>query len=251
MDINEFFQKHNKVALAFSGGVDSSYLLLAGIACYADIKPYYVKSQFQPEFEMKDALHLAGILGVEPEIIKLDVLGCDMITSNPSDRCYHCKSHIMSEIKKHAAIDGYDVIIDGTNASDKTDDRPGMKALQELGILSPLRECGLTKQEIRHRSKNACLFTWNKPAYACLATRVTAGEKITSDKLQKIEKSEEYLFSLGFSDFRVRVTQNVAALQFTSDQIVRARKCFDEISTKLSEYFPVIQIDPAGRGETI
>ena len=189
MNINEFFNEHKKVALAFSGGADSAYLLYAAVKCGADIAPYFVKSQFQPEFERNDAHRLAEQLGVGLHEISVDVLQFDEVTDNPPDRCYYCKRRIMGAIRAAAAADGYDTLIDGTNASDDGSDRPGIKVLKEQNILSPLKLCGITKSEVRARSHEAGLFTWNKPAYACLATRVPAGEKISGEKLEAVEKS--------------------------------------------------------------
>ena len=137
MKLNEFFDEHKKVALAFSGGADSAYLLFAAVACGADVQPYYVKSQFQPEFEHEDARKLAKQLGVTLCEINVDVLQFDEVTANPANRCYYCKKRIMGAIRAAAKADGYDTIIDGTNASDDGGDRPGMKVLAEENILSP------------------------------------------------------------------------------------------------------------------
>lgn len=251
MKLQDFFKEHPKTALAYSGGVDSAYLLYAGLACGGDIRPYYVKSQFQPEFERRDALRLAESLGVEPVVLSLDVLTCPEIASNPENRCYHCKRRIMETIRKAAAGDGYTLILDGTNASDQVSDRPGMRALKEAGVLSPLRLCGLEKAEIRSLSKEAGLFTWDKPAYACLATRIPAGEKIGREKLEKIEKSEDLLFSLGFSDFRVRLRGEAALMQFTAEQLPQARARFGEIEKLLGQYFDRISIDTEERKNSL
>ena len=137
--------------------------------------------------------------------LELDVLCEDAIAANPADRCYFCKRRIFGAICTAAAADGYPVVLDGTNASDDRGDRPGMRALEQAHVLSPLRLCGLTKAEVRRRSKAAGLFTWDKPAYACLATRVPTGELITAEKLRAVERSEAYLFALGFTDLRVRL----------------------------------------------
>ena len=207
MELKDFFEKHRRVALAFSGGVDSSYLLYAAQK-YADkVRAYYVKSVFQPTFEYEDALRLAGQLKADLCVITIDVLADDKVTSNPSDRCYYCKQRIFSKILEQAKSDGFTDLLDGTNASDSSDDRPGMKALKEMKVLSPLRECGLTKARIRELSKEAGLFTWNKPAYACLATRIPSGTQITAQKLEKTERAEAFLMSLGFKDFRVRMME--------------------------------------------
>ena len=250
MTLEEFFEEHPKLALAFSGGVDSSYLMYAASRCGADVAAYYVKSQFQPEFELRDAIELARKLGVRMRFIEQDIVSCAEVTANPPDRCYYCKKHIMGAIRREAGAGGYDTIIDGTNASDDDGERPGMKALAEEDILSPLRLCGMTKEEIRRRSENAGLFTWNKPANACLATRIPTGEKITVQKLTAVEKSESYLFSLGFTDFRVRLRDGGALLQFTKKQHSRAQAEFEAIKAELSKYFAVIRLDPQIREES-
>lgn len=213
MTLKQFFQQHPRIALAFSGGVDSAYLLYAAARYHADIKAYYVKTAFQPQFEYEDAQKLADQLHVPMETIHLDVLSDEKITANPANRCYFCKKRIMSAITAAAVRDSFPVIIDGTNASDEVSDRPGYQALQELCVLSPLRLCGLTKQDIRHLSEEAGLFTHNKPAYACLATRIPTGSVITSALLERTERSEEFMKQLGFSDFRIRTKNDAAVIQ--------------------------------------
>lgn len=156
----------------------------------------------------------------------------------------------MGAIRREAGADGYDTIIDGTNASDDDGERPGMKALAEENILSPLRLCGMTKEEIRRRSENAGLFTWNKPAYACLATRIPTGEKITVQKLTAVEQSESYLFSLGFTDFRVRLRDGGALLQFTEKQHGKAENELEAIKAELSRLFDTVKLDPKARIES-
>lgn len=247
MELQEFFALHPKAALAFSGGVDSAYLLYAALKCGADVQPYYVKSQFQPQFEYKDAERLCRELVVEMRVINLDILSDERITANPENRCYYCKKRIMAAICAAAGRDGYALIIDGTNASDSGSDRPGMRALSEGGVLSPLRICGLSKGEIRARSKAAGLFTHDKPAYACLATRIPIGEEINAAKLEAVEKSEDFLFSLGFTDFRVRLRDGGALLQFTAEQQPRAAACFEEIERGLRPQFAVIKLDSRAR----
>ena len=219
MTIREFFSYHPRVALGFSGGVDSSFLLWAAKSCGADIRAYYVSTAFQPAFEREDALRLAASLGVVPEIIELDILSCQEVTANPPDRCYHCKKRIFGAVAQRAMEDGYSVLIDGTNASDDASDRPGMRALKELQVLSPLRMCGLTKEEIRKQSKEAGLFTWDKPAYACLATRTQAGEQLTAENLHRTEEAEAALYELGFSDFRIRHRGDDAMIEVTLAQM--------------------------------
>ena len=247
MKLKTFFKENPRVALAFSGGVDSSYLLYAGLHYGADIRPYFIKTAFQPHFEFEDARLLTKQLGVKLHEIEIDILHSQTIVSNTFDRCYHCKSVLFGELKMHAFSDGYEVIIDGTNASDDETGRPGMRAMQELSICSPLRECGLTKDEIRRLSKEAKLLTWNKPAYACLATRVPTGISLTAEMLGRIEKAENALFKLGFRDFRVRVFSEAARIQVRSEDMAKAIELANEIRNVLKPCFQVVLLDLESR----
>lgn len=243
MDLQAFFEECPKVALGFSGGVDSAYLLYAATACKAQVKPYFVKTQFQPAFELEDARRLCDQLGVELTVLELDVLTVPHVAENGPDRCYHCKRALFGRLREQALADGYTVLIDGTNASDDAGDRPGMRALGELSVRSPLRECGITKAEVRRLSKEAGLFTWNKPAYACLATRVPTGETIREEILQKVEGAEDALFRLGFSDLRVRVFHGAARLQLPGDQFAKAVGCRKELLATLAPWFDTVLLD--------
>ena len=245
--IKELFEVNNKVAVAFSGGVDSAYLLYAAVKAGADVRAYYVKSVFQPAFEFEDARKLAEQINCTLSVIEADVLSDKRVKTNPPDRCYYCKQHIMSAITEAARNDGCDVVCDGTNASDDADDRPGFRALREYGIRSPLRECGLTKADIRKASKEAGLTTWNKPAYACLATRILTGEMITEEKLRITEKAENILYGMGFRDFRVRMRGENALVQLTERQLAEAFACEKEISEALSGLYGEVKIDGSPR----
>lgn len=248
MTLEEFFRGNPKVALGFSGGVDSSYLLYAGLQCGAEVRPYFAKTAFQPAFELDDARRFARQVGAEVTVLNCDIFRNEAVAENPPDRCYHCKTALFGMLKERAARDGYAVLIDGTNASDDAADRPGMAALRELGVRSPLRECGLTKAEIRRQSKEAGLFTWNKPAYACLATRVPAGQRLTEELLARVEQAEGVLFQLGFEDFRVRVFHDAARLQLTTKDFPRAVELKDEIRARLSPWFETVLLDLKARG---
>lgn len=243
MELKDFFSKYPRVALAFSGGVDSAYLLSEAVDYAEEVRAYYVKTIFQPDFEWEDAQRLAEDLNVDLKVISLDLTGEEKIVSNPPNRCYYCKRRIFSAIQKEAALDGFSVLLDGTNASDQVDDRPGMKVLNELHVLSPLRLCGLTKEEIRHRSKEKGLFTWNKPAYACLATRIPSGQRIQVEDLQQTEMAEDYLFQLGFSDFRVRNLDGKAKLELREEDLPRLLAHREEIIQKLGKYYHVVLLD--------
>lgn len=249
MELREFFEKNPKVAIAFSGGVDSAYLLCAAKAHGAEVRAYYVKSPFQPEFEQEDARRLARELSADMVIIPLDVLSDPVIVSNPADRCYHCKKRIFNAICEAASKDGFMLILDGTNASDDPGDRPGMRALRELSVVSPLRDCGLTKADVRRLSKEAGLFTHDKPAYACLATRIPTGEPITREKLEITEKAEAYLSSLGLKDFRIRYLNGSAKLQLTKNDMAKAVDMAHEINLELKKYYSSVLLDMEVRNE--
>ena len=247
MTLEQFFQENPRCALGFSGGVDSAYLLYAGVKAGADIRPYFIKTAFQPAFELADAQKLAAGLGAEVTVLELDALADPRVAANPADRCYYCKQNLFRTLKERAIADGYPVLLDGTNASDEAGDRPGMRALAELSVRSPLRECGLTKDEIRARSREAGLFTWDKPAYACLATRVPAGETITVDILARVEGAEDALFRLGYTDFRVRVFHSAARLQLPRGQMERAVREAENIQAALKPYLTPVLLDLEGR----
>lgn len=243
MNLQEFFHENKKAALAFSGGADSAYLLYAAANSGAEVRAYYVKSVFQPEFELEDARRLAEELGADMRVLEADVLSVPEVGANPADRCYHCKKMMFSLIADAAKADGFSVLMDGTNASDDAGDRPGMRALRELAVRSPLRECGMTKEEIRRLSREAGLFTWDKPAYACLATRIPAGTEITPEKLERTKQAENILFSMGFKDFRVRMLGDCARLQLPADQIPGILEKRQEILEKLKKYYTGVLLD--------
>ena len=269
--LEQFFKENPKVALGFSGGVDSSYLLYAGLQSKANIRAYYVNTAFQPGWELQDAYKLARHLEAELTVIEMNVLGNEKVLANPANRCYYCKVEIFTTLQQQALADGFTLVIDGTNASDDASDRPGMKALTELSVRSPLREAGITKDDVRDLSKEAGLFTWDKPAYACLATRIPTGQVITADLLHRIEKSEDALFELGFTDFRVRIMEgaitdtakgaardaargatgdsmgDAAKLQLPEDQMGAAINKKDDIVKALKPYFKSVLLDLEGR----
>ena len=230
--MEQFFTAHPRCALGFSGGVDSSYLLAAGREYGAEVRPYYVRTVFQPRFELEDARRLCRELGAELTVLDCDILSVPCVADNPPDRCYYCKRAIFTLIRSHAAAEGYMTLIDGNNASDDASDRPGMRAVSELGVLSPLRLCGITKAEVRRRSEELGLFTASKPAYACLATRVP---------------SEDALRAMGFSDLRVRLTPDGARLELPPEQIGRAAAMREDILAALGGDFRRLVLDLKGR----
>ena len=248
MELDNFLKLHSKVAVAFSGGVDSSYLLYAAKSAGCDVHAYFIKSQFQPQFELDDARRLSDFLEVPLTVGTVDSLADKNISNNPADRCYHCKNTIFSMIRELAKADGYSVIFDGTNADDDESDRAGMRALREMKVLSPLQECGLTKSKIRQLSLEAGLFTHDKPSYACLATRIPTGTIITNELLAQIENSEDILFKMGFTDFRIRVIPpDNAKLQVPESQWLEVAERRKDILLALKGYFTNVMLDLSTR----
>lgn len=249
MELTDFFKDYPKVAIAFSGGVDSAYLVYAASKYAKEMQAYYVKTAFQPEFELADAERLAEELGLKMRVIPLDILTEEGIISNPKDRCYYCKRQIFGNIISQAKEDGFNILLDGTNASDDAGDRPGMKALSELEVLSPLRMCGITKGEVRRLSREAGLFTWDKLAYACLATRIVTGQRIDEESLVRTEKAENYLFQLGFRDFRVRTVGEMAKIQVTNNDINLLVDNREKILEQLGKMYKSVCLDLEVRSE--
>lgn len=243
MEISAFFREHPQAAIAFSGGVDSAYLLYCAARYAARVRAYYVQTAFQPEFERRDARALAAQLGVELTVLEEDVLADPQVLENSPRRCYYCKRRLFRRLTEEARADGFSLVLDGTNASDDLSDRPGVQALRELGVRSPLRECGMTKQEIRRRSQQAGLFTFDKPAYACLATRIPTGEMITEEKLDRTQWAEDHLFSLGLRDFRVRLWQDAARIQICQEDIPVLAAHREEIVETLKHRYSGVVLD--------
>lgn len=236
-DLRRFFEENLRPALAYSGGTDSTYLLYAARECGADVRAYLVQSQFQTESEIDDAIDTAEALGVEPLLRLCDVL-VSPIAENPPDRCYHCKVRVFEASRDSADTDGRTLIIDGTNASDDPAERPGMRALEELGIVSPLRLCGLTKTDIRRLSKEAGLPTWDRPSNSCLATRIPAGTAITQDLLFRTDCSEKNLRELGLREFRVKTSEDGARLETVPSERAFVETHKAEIERILLKYYP-------------
>ncbi len=184
--------------------MDSAYLLYAAAEAGCDVKAYYISTVLQPQFELDDVKKFAYLTQAPITIEKINVLMDADVVKNSIDRCYYCKKAIFTRLWELARADGFDMLCDGTNATDDASERAGMRALAELGVRSPLRECGLSKKEVRRLSCEAGLFTHDKPSYACLATRFPTGTEITEDLLTKVEQAEYALHKLGFSDFRIR-----------------------------------------------
>ncbi|MGC8970724.1 MAG: ATP-dependent sacrificial sulfur transferase LarE [bacterium] len=227
MSIEERFERLRKlirdlksVAVAFSGGVDSTFLLkVAHMELGDNAIGITVDSIIHPKWEIESAKEIARMIGVRHIVLNVDVSNEENIIMNPLDRCYHCKLIVFSMIRETAKEYGIENIADGSNADDIGDYRPGMRALRELGILSPLMEVGLRKQEIRELSKELGLPTWNKPALACLATRIPYNTRITERLLNMIEEGENFLRGLGVTQVRLRHIDNLAKIEVLSEDM--------------------------------
>ena len=248
MELRDFFKTHPRCALGFSGGTDSAYLLAEALRLGAEVKPFFVRTAFQPELEAADAARLCAALGVELTVIEYGILSHENVRENGPERCYHCKKALFSLICDRAAAEGLGTVIDGTNASDDVGGRPGWRAMGELGVLSPLRMCGIGKDEVRRRSRELGLFTADKCAYACLATRVPTGMEIRPEDLRRIERAEEALAAMGFYDFRCRLTpEGFARIELRDGQLERGFELRREICAALGADFLRVTLDLKGR----
>lgn len=238
MKIDEYLKQFNNVTVAFSGGVDSAVLLFLAKKYCKSVNAVFIKSAFQPRFELEDAEKAAKDIGVDLKVISIDVLKDTDIISNSADRCYYCKRSIMLEVSKYALASSCDTIFDGTNASDDITDRAGTRALSELGVLSPLRICGLDKAQIRAIARDNGIFVHSKPSYACLATRIPKGMMITQGLLNKTEMIENEMFGEGFTDFRVRyVTVDIAKVQLSARDMSLLNHQGKRLDDILKKYF--------------
>ena len=247
MTLAEFFSGYKNVGIALSGGVDSIYLMYEAVSCGANVRAYFVKTEFQPESELRDAAKVAEELSVPLCVIGFSALGDENIVKNGADRCYFCKRGMMEKIAAAAHEDGCEIICDGTNASDDVSERPGFRALRELSVISPLRICGLTKKEIRNNARIAEITVWDKPSYSCLATRIKQGEEICEEKILRVNEAEKALFSVGFSNFRVRVSEGQATLELSKKDTLRFFKNRKKIGTMMQKYFDLVIVEPEAR----
>jgi uncharacterized protein len=229
----EWFHRFDSALVAYSGGVDSTYVLYTAHRVFGD-KALGVSSfsETVPQIQKDYALDNAKIIGASYEIIFTQEMQKEEFRTNRTDRCFHCKDELYGVLKNLAQQRQFDVIVDGTNADDVSDFRPGRKAAELHGVRSPLVEIGMSKQDIRIRSRLAGLTTWNIPASACLSSRIPHQSMITLEKLRTVENGEDFLRSLGFRQLRVRHHDQIVRIELAPDELKRVweEQLFDKIT---------------------
>jgi uncharacterized protein len=247
-ELKQYISKYNSAIIAFSGGVDSTFLAKVSAEVLGqNVLLVTATSSTYPFYELEEAKLLASELKIKHKVIVSEEIDIPGFADNPPDRCYYCKTELFKKIIFIAKELNYEVVFDGSNKDDENDFRPGKKALKELNIISPLAELNFSKEEIRKYSKLLGLKTAEKPSYACLASRFPYGEKITAEKLERVGKSELKIRNLGFNTFRVRSHGNLARLEFAEQEIEKAwtlRKNLEKICK--DEGFVFVCIDTTG-----
>ncbi|MGF7186539.1 uncharacterized protein GGQ84_002656 [Desulfitispora alkaliphila] len=248
--LKEILTEMETVVVAYSGGVDSTFLLkVAADVLGENVLGVTSASETISNRELADAENFIKLIGASHEIIYTDELNDHSFNSNPVNRCYYCKKELFSKLLEIAKARGFKYVVDGANHDDRGDFRPGITAGRELGVRSPLQEASLTKDDIRILSKRLGLPTWNKPAKACLSSRFPYGEQITPTKITQVEEAENFLDDLGFSQFRVRHHGPLARIELLSEEIALAMDINnrEKIIAKLKDLgFSYVTIDMQG-----
>ncbi len=239
-----------RVVVAYSGGVDSTFLLKVAHGCLGDgVLAVVGRSKTMPERELRFALDTAREIGVRCEVVDTEELGQSDFTSNSINRCYFCKKELFGKLNAVASREGIAWVADGSNLDDTGDYRPGLEAARRLGVRSPLIEAGMTKEDVRALSRRAGLATWSKPSMACLSSRLPFGSEITREKLAVIEEAENFLQDLGFKEIRVRHHGEIARVEVNRGQISRlaSQAIREQVVSKLKSLgFKYITVDLAG-----
>ncbi|KPV40915.1 ATP-dependent sacrificial sulfur transferase LarE [Alicyclobacillus ferrooxydans] len=247
--LQERLKELQSVAIAFSGGVDSSFLLFAALNALGreNVLAVTADSETYPERERDAAIALAHELGAKHIVLHTSELNIPGYAENPVNRCYFCKNELFSHLIPVAAEHGIQHVAFGAIADDLGDYRPGLQAAKERGVIAPLQEVMLYKREIRYLSKDMGLSTWDKPSLACLSSRIPYGEFISQAKLSMIDQAEFFLSQLGFRQLRVRHHHDIARIEVPREDIVEVAKVADMIATKFAEIgYRYVTLDLAG-----
>jgi len=248
--LKDIIKKRGSAAIAFSGGVDSTFLIKVAHEVLGDkLIAVTATSSTYPERELKEAIKYASDMGVKHIIISSEELEIEGFASNPKNRCYYCKKELFTKIKKVAIENGVEYVFDGSNLDDIGDYRPGMQAAKELEVVSPIKEAGLTKADIRELSKELGLPTWNKPSFACLSSRFPYGNKITLPKLRMVDRAEQFLLDMGIRQVRVRHHGEIARIEVSPEEREQffSVEIMDKIGTEFKKIgFTYVTFDMLG-----